>query len=351
VVSVELTKPQELGPSEIHRWEEIRSGSATYASPFFTHEFAAAVGAAREDLRLAVIEDGSTLAGFFAFHQQRGGHGQPVGTKLNDYQGFVVAPSLQWDAAALIGRAGLRSFAFDHLIASQGPFRPYFRSVEPSPLIDLSGGYEAYLASQGSHGHGGAREAAMKRRRLERRFAVQFEIEERSGQALKTLFRLKSQQYRRTGIFDAFSLPWVVEVVERLHETRTDALTGVLSTLRTDDTLIAVHLGLRSGNVLHSWFPAYDPSWAKYSPGAILLLAIAERLCCDGASTLDLGKGAELYKTRFANGAIELGIGSVEVGLAAALRAAAVRRAWGTVLRSPLSRRANRVRRRREFGR
>jgi CelD/BcsL family acetyltransferase involved in cellulose biosynthesis len=350
VVSVELTKPEALGPSEIHRWEEIRSGSVAYASPFFTHEFAAAVGAAREDLRLAVIEDGSILAGFFAFHQRRGGQGRPVGTKLNDYQGFVVAPTLQWDAATLIRQAGLRSFAFDHLIAAQAPFRPYFRSLEPSPFIDLSDGFDAYLASQRSPGHGGAREAAIKRRRLERRFAVRFEIEERGGDALKTLFRLKSQQYRRTGIFDAFSLPWVVEVVERLYATRTEAFTGVLSTLRADDTLIAVHLGLRSGNVLHSWFPAYEPSWARFSPGAVLLLAIAERLSRDGPSTLDLGKGTELYKTRLANGAVELGIGSVEVSAAATFRAAAARRAWGTVLRSPLSRRANRVRRRREFG-
>ena len=71
-------------------------------------------------------------------------------------------------------------------------------------------------------------------------------------------------------------------------------------------------MGMRSKTVLHGWFAAYDPAFAKYSPGILLLLDMAKRASSPGISIIDMGKGSEPYKQRL-NGAIQIAEGSVVV--------------------------------------
>ena len=51
----------------------------------------------------------------------------------------------------------------------------------------------------------------------------------------------------------------------------------------------------------HWWFPVYEHSFAKYSPGALLLLGVAEEAAARGIALLDLGKGDDAYKSSFSN--------------------------------------------------
>jgi CelD/BcsL family acetyltransferase involved in cellulose biosynthesis len=48
---------------------------------------------------------------------------------------------------------------------------------------------------------------------------------------------------------------------------------------------------MRSKTLWHYWFTAYDPAFAKYSPGTILLLQMAERASELGISAIDMGRG------------------------------------------------------------
>jgi CelD/BcsL family acetyltransferase involved in cellulose biosynthesis len=190
-----------------------------------------------------------------------------------------------------------------------------------------------------------------KRRRLERRASIRVVIDERDPVALQKLYRLKSDQFRATGALDALAIPWVAETLERLAGTRTEHFAGIVSTLYADDELIAVHLGLRHRSTFHYWFPAYDPEWSRYSPGSVLLLAMCEAMASQGVRTIDLGKGQEGYKVRFAGADYPVGNGSIELGGAPARVAAGVgRRAWSLALRTPLGNSLGRLKRRREFG-
>jgi CelD/BcsL family acetyltransferase involved in cellulose biosynthesis len=346
----EVTTPDAIGQDARRRWREIRRASGSLESPFFAYEFTAMIGASRRDCRVAVLTDDHSIMGFFPFHVGRTRVARPVGRKLADYQGAILDPAVDWDAADLIRLCGLRAYSFDHLVATQAEFRPFFDAIDQSPVLDLADGFDAYLRGQRGTGRGGPQEAQMKRRRLERRFDVRFELHEPDARALQTLLQWKSEQYRRTGVFDTLSRPWVVEVLERAHRTQTDEIAGVLSCLYADDALIAAHLGLRSGQLLHSWFPAYDVRFSKYSPGSVLLLAVAEAGPAHGIRTFDLGKGAEPYKLRFANASVSVGVGSVEAGRGSAVTGRVARGLWSLVLRSPLYTRVHRVRRRLEVG-
>jgi CelD/BcsL family acetyltransferase involved in cellulose biosynthesis len=87
----------------------------------------------------------------------------------------------------------------------------------------------------------------------------------------------------------------------------------MLSALYFGEQLGALHLGLRSQGVLHYWLPAYDPLLARYSPGTILLLALARNAPALGLHTIDLGKGDEPYKARLMSGSTPLAEGFVDL--------------------------------------
>jgi CelD/BcsL family acetyltransferase involved in cellulose biosynthesis len=346
----EVTDPASLGRTERARWHVIRQAVPALANPYFAYGFTAVVAAARTDVRVAVLRDSGSLTAFFPFQRDKLGSGRPVGGKISDFHGLIAGLETRYDARALLRASGLRSYTFDHLIPMQETFRPFIRALDISPYLDLAAGYPAYREAVRGAGLGGPREAEMKLRRIERRIGeVRFTFHDADPAVLRTLLRWKSLQFRRTHGFDPLSRRWVTEVLERVHATQTADFAGVLSALYADERLIAAHLGMRSGATLHSWFPAYDSSIAKYSPGLVLLLKLAEAAAERGVEVLDLGKGPESYKRRFTTEGVPLAIGSVERGSLEGAAARISRASWGAVLRSPLYGRAHRLRRQLQF--
>ncbi len=64
---------------------------------------------------------------------------------------------------------------------------------------------------------------------------------------------------------------------------------------------------------MHYWFPAYEPAFAKFSVGIILLLRMLEAAAAQDVCTLDLGKGESQYKQRLMTGSIALSEGLARV--------------------------------------
>jgi CelD/BcsL family acetyltransferase involved in cellulose biosynthesis len=91
--------------------------------------------------------------------------------------------------------------------------------------------------------------------------------------------------------------------------------------------------------VLTHWFPAYDREFARYSPGTILTLRIAEAAAAAGLEHVDLGKGDEPYKARLATRTLTLGEGALALDTPLArlhlARLAALRRGEAAVLARP----------------
>lgn len=151
-----------------------------------------------------------------------------------------------------------------------------------------------------------------KERKLGRQAGTtRFVFDERDPDALRTLMEWKSAQYRRTGRRDRFAKEWINTLVRRLHELRSPGCSGVLSVLYAGERPVAAHFGLRSPTVLSCWFPAYDPEFAKYSPGLILHLRMAEAAAAAGIGMLDLGRGAAEYKDALKTGELTVYEGSV----------------------------------------
>ena len=316
-----LVQGSDLGKTESLVWAGIQQARPEFSSPYFRPEFTRLVASVRSDAWVGILEDQGEIVGFFPFQRGRNGVGKPVGGPLSDYQGFVVKEGVSWTPEWLIRQAGLAVWDFDHLIESQAEFKAYHRIVEPSPIMDLSAGFEAYAAERRAAGSEQIKKTQALERKLAREHgAIRFEAQAQSSSVLETLLRWKSDQYRDTQKVDVFSYEWTVEILRRLLCEGEPAFCGILSALYASDRMIAGHVGMRSGGVLHYWFPSYDPEFARYSPGLVLLLKIAGWAQEAGIRKIDLGKGDALYKQRLSNASARVAEGSVEVS--APIRAA-----------------------------
>ena len=328
---------RELAAADFASWAAFQEADPDLASPFFRPEFASAVASVRDDVFVAGIQRAGETIGYFPFQRGAFSHGHPVGGPLSDYQGFIMRSRLKCDASRIVRDCGLAEWAFDHMPASQVPFQPYHRIATQSPIIDLSGGYAHYVEERRRAGSEQIKKAVALLRKLEREVGpVRFEVHSPDVRFLRKLMRWKSRQYRQSGKLDIFQIGWVVKVIEKIHAERHQNFAGLFSLLTVGDLPIAGHLGMRSKNVWHYWFPAYDSGYARYSPGIILLLKMAEHAGELGISSIDMGNGRALYKQRLMNGAIPLAEGKVPGSVSRTLMSGAKHRVETWLRHTPI---------------
>ncbi|MFC4981576.1 GNAT family N-acetyltransferase [Streptomyces atroolivaceus] len=319
---IRVVRPGDLGAGDIETWRELRAESGAPAQPFMEPEFALAVGRVRPHARVAVIGEGAGgTAGFFPFERGRLGHGRAVGLGVSDVQGAVLRPQLPLGAKELLRACSLSTWEFDNLEERQGLFEPDAARSHASYVIDVGHGYEAYEKALRARSPKFLRTTLAKERKLGREAGeVRFVLDERDPAVLRTLMEWKSAQYRRTGRRDRFAKRWIRGLGEFLFHTRAPGCSGLLSVLYADDRPVAAHFGLRSRTVLSCWFPAYDPSFAKFSPGLVLHLRMARAAADDGVGMLDMGRGAAVYKDALKTGELRVYEGtSARPGAGAAL--------------------------------
>ncbi len=307
-MQISVVRPADLGRREISAWHGLQDQSAGLRNPFLCPEFAIAVSFSRPDARVAVIEDGSEPIGFFPFELGKLGVGLPIGAGISDCQGLVAGPDARVDAAALLRGCGLSVWHFDHLVAGAQPFAAYQAAVAASPVVDLTHGFDRYAELLWARSSRLRSDLGRKTRKLEREAGpLRFELDVRDPADLRTLMGWKSDQYRRTGRADRFDHPWIVGVTDALFASRPDVdqpdandwgggFRGALSMLYAGDKPVAGHFGLVNAGVLSEWFPAYDASYSKYSPGLIQLIRMSQEAAWLGVRLIDLGKGDKQYK-------------------------------------------------------
>lgn len=301
-MDISVYRPGELSAADRAAWTALQSkahlqGSPGLANPFLSPEFTLAVSRYRRGVRIAVVRERGEPAAFFPFQRTATGVGRAVGLGISDAQGLVHRPGFAWDARELLRACGLAVWEFDHLVEGQGPFETSAAKGFASPVLDVDQGYQAYLDQLRERSPKFTRTTLAKERRLHRTASeVRYVHDERDPAVLRTLMGWKSAQYRRTGRSDRFAHEWISGLVRQLFHSRSESFAGLLSVLYADGKPVAAHFGLRTERVLACWFPAYDPEYAKYSPGLILHLRMAEAAAADGIAYLDLGRGHMEYK-------------------------------------------------------
>lgn len=325
-----IWRPRDLGPAELEHWHGLQA-AAGLDSPFLAPEFVQAAAEAFPSARVAVVHDGPDLVGFLPFSAHRFRAASVVGGSFSNLQAFISTAG-DWTLEDVVAAARIASFDFSHLVASQ---RPLTGTTRPADLlvIDLTEGFDRYL--EGARKRGGKLVKGMdqKRRSLERNDPdLRFEFAGHDVAALRTLCEWKSAQLRRTGRQDPFADPAAWELLERAADSRSAAMVGSVSCLRSGDRLLAAVFDLRSATVQSGWLSAYDVEAASSSPGIVCLLHVIEAAARSGVRSFELGPGDEPYKQRLATGtlaAVDGWVGHPTVGrrVVRRLRRASHRRA------------------------
>jgi CelD/BcsL family acetyltransferase involved in cellulose biosynthesis len=68
---------------------------------------------------------------------------------------------------------------------------------------------------------------------------------------------------------------------------------------------------MRAGQVLHWWFPVYEPEFGRFAPGWILLRELVQAAPALGVNRIDLGRGDDEYKRRAKTGESSVCLGMV----------------------------------------
>ncbi|MEV4378987.1 GNAT family N-acetyltransferase [Streptosporangium sp. NPDC049644] len=338
---VNIIRPAELGPDEVAAWREMQRSSPHLANPFLSPDFTIAMGEVHTGARVAVITESDGPVGFFPFERHGGGVGAALGGWVSLSQGVVHVPGAEFDPNTLLKECGLSVWEFGCMVDRQPWFQPFETLRQDAVVLDFADGYPAFLDELRERSPKFVKSTLYKERKLGRDVGeITSEFAVRDAEQFRLLREWKSAQYQRMGRPDRFARSWVVELTERLHAVDTPDFAGPLSMLYAGGRPVAGHFGLRTDTMMIGWFPAYDPDYAKYSPGLIQHLHMVEAAAKIGVSSLDLGisNGSE-YKDALCSRTVPVTEGIVRRRSAGAaahwLRTAPVRRVRRLILDSP----------------
>ena len=297
-LKVDIAGIETLGDADWAIWRAMLEANPALASPYFRPEFARVAGRVSPGAGVAVFSRDGETVGFFP-HQRRGGAMQPLAAPMNDYHGIIAfpgeAPSLE-EAAEVLGAARL------NLTAWVGPtgLGEDRRTVQ----VELDGsGYDGWYAGRRVTFGKFFKDKERARRSMEAELGpLRVEHGLRDAALLDWLIDLKRDQYRRTGRHDIFACGWTADLLHALLKEEGEGLGASLAALWAGDRLTAVEYSLHAGDQYHFWFPGYEPSLARCSPGILLSLDTMRLASAHGYRTFDFGFEGEHYKKYFCNG-------------------------------------------------
>lgn len=299
-----------LSNDERESWIRLLSESATTCWAFLSPTYAEAVNATLGAVDVVLCWQGDELAGVMPLQRATGWLGrlgiwEPVGRQMTDYFGILALPKIQFEWHQLLRAAGVPCLYFTHLDESQAAHGLIGESPRKGlrTRIHPDGGtaHWEWLRMQDRKLIG---DTERRERKLEREHgALVFHMNSPSPEKdLDALIDLKNAQYHRTGhetgaLMDESN----ASLLRWLQKKNGNDCVPRVSTLRCGEKLIAAHFGLQSGGFLHYWFPAYDTTYANYSPGRILYKNVIVESHRYGINIIDRGEGDSEAKRDFAS--------------------------------------------------
>ncbi len=306
-----------IGPSEIDDrlrsdWQDIRSSSTIFRSPFFSSSFIEQVARLIPHVEIGVaVQDGRAVA-IFPFQRQGRATAKPVGLGINDAHGLIACAGVGPGLREMMEACRINSFPFHAAPCEASEIARYQLGTTKSYLADLMvdpQGYEHYLRETRNT----IDKQAQKTRRMIRDLGpLKFEFDCRDPGVLDSLIELKCEQYRRTHTYCILGVPWIQRLLRNMHAEVDAPVRGVLNALYAGDKLVAMHFGILEGDLLHYWFPVFDAAYGFGSPGTQLFLDVAREARERGVVAIDMGYGEQPYKTKLTNVITEMSYGLVD---------------------------------------
>lgn len=288
-------KLNELSPADRRAWSAIRAADPDLASPYFSLAYLDMVETARPGVRIARLEQDGEVAGFLPFCTDPFGTARPAGGPLCDLHGPVIAPDRTINLTSALKSGPVRAYAYSAVPYANIRHGLAGQCSDGNHVIDLSAGYDRYIEAR-SPMSPEFRRIHRKAMRIVEAQDTQIQHDVVDAQAFERLIELKQDGYDAAGHFNVFSLNWPKPLLQALLASEDPSARGVMSTLSVDGEQAAIFFGMRSETVLHYWFPAYEPAFAKKNVGHALLFSLADWATSQSIQQIHLGLGDYRYK-------------------------------------------------------
>lgn len=294
----DILKIEDMSAVDLQVWRDMLAAQPTFASPLLTPDFAAAVAAVRDDVRIAVYRQGGRTLGFLSHHRRPHRFARPAGAPFADYSALISFADMPLRFDAALRLAGLERFQAIGLID------PYGLATKAGGEADMAYGLElgeGAPPTQTPKKH--AKNIGRLRRRLEEEHGpVRIVVGDDKREHFDAMLATKRRQIRDSGLHDFLGAPWTARFLEHLWSAPKAGLHGVLLTLMAGDKPVLHHYGVRLHDHIHPWVSTYDPAYAAFSPGQIFLQGAPEALRAAGVGYYDLSTGGQThYKSAFCN--------------------------------------------------
>jgi CelD/BcsL family acetyltransferase involved in cellulose biosynthesis len=313
-LEADLVAPDALSDADVAAWRALQAAEPAFASPLLSVDFARAVGAVRDDARVAIFRRGGRTIGFLAHHRRPGGFARPIGAPFCDYHALVAARDAALGPGEALQAARLGALRLSGLIDPFDAFGAAVTTRTAGHRIVLETTSEAYLDGLW-RGSGNRLKNYRRYRRALEKAAGRIRVvgDDRAPAAFEQLIAWKREQFARTGLHDFLAVPWAAALMRGLFDDRTETFGGQMLSLYAGEKLVAAHFGARQGGWFHPWISAFDPDLRAHSPGTVHQVEAIAAMSGLGLTTYDLGPGEDHWKAQFTNGG-----GNVGAGLAVA---------------------------------
>jgi CelD/BcsL family acetyltransferase involved in cellulose biosynthesis len=283
---IELISSAEIGASEQLEWRRFQAAERTVSTPGLSAEWAACVGAARADARIAVVRSSAgRIAGFLPIQAAKGGAVEPLAASFNLGCGLVGDPQLEWGAAAWLRDLGARGFAFQGAPERQLEFARAARGAVTRPSAELHGGAAVYVRRK--------READIDV--LERRGRRMAAIAANKGAPRIKLFscdgpELNQILYWSAGAYRRPQEDWEVVALRNAFERGDeDGFHGALFTMHVDGALAAGAFFLANATSAQLVCYGEAPDLEPLEPAAVLIADAIAAFAARGLEEVDFG--------------------------------------------------------------
>jgi CelD/BcsL family acetyltransferase involved in cellulose biosynthesis len=326
-------------------WDELVRAMPR-PSPFLLHawllEWFRHYGGPSELAVQAVFREGALVGAFPLVHKTWRGLrvARFMGGEQSSLADLLLAPSEDpTTGAALIERATsehdfaeLFGLGGDSRVArTAAPGRLHLFKRADAPVLELTDDWDALYQAKVS----AKRRSQYRRRRqqLETRGSVEFSLarsREELEPELEDAFRLHVLRWETGQDGSGFATPTGVSFHRAALGVLADQDVVRLMTMRFGGRAIAFALAFALAGRLYGYRMAFDPSFARYSPGLLTLLELLTSASHEGVRRVEFLGGADPFKLELADDLEPLHLG---LGLAATSRGHAVVATRSSVLR------------------
>lgn len=306
-----LLRPGQMTDDLWEAYAALRNSRAIYDDPFFDPVYARLVGGLRRDTRIAMAESGGEPVGFWAMHRRPGAWARPIGGPFSDWHGPVLSATTGLTPHRFlrgVGLLGMSTFGW----LPQDAASETRLTISGANMTRVGDDWDGFLAEQTRRWPKHFKKMRRLARNIERDFSeVEFRFDDTSDETFNRLIGLKRLQFARTGRHDVLAPDWVQTLLDQLRSVESERFRLRLVSLHIDGRHAASELALQSDSVMHGWITAFEPEFAQYSPGNMVVQMMLEEMSRGGPNIYDAGPGLDHYKRHHSNFQAPVGSGVV----------------------------------------